>query len=289
VPAEAPAWATRLVGERAALIEAVRQQLARGDRAAATELAARVWRAWVLARDEAAGRAFLALVLGAPGPDTDPRARALVLYGDGLLAFRLGDLAASRARSEAALVLARQATDPEAEGLALLGISRVDLSEGLGEEARRHAAASHARVRDLDPAYGQAPLHLLAQATRLAGALDEAAPLFEESLALNRQLGDAGMVIVELHNLGHVELRRGQVDHAERCFAECDALAGDSDDPYDTALRLFNRASVAFARGHRPDAAALLAQARALLAHAQVDLAADDAREFDELGRRLGP
>src|SRR5262245_28317010 len=91
---------------------------------------------------------------------------------------------------------------------------------------------------------------MLAQAARLMGALDETATLFEESLALNRSIGDAGMVLAELHNLGHVELRRGKVDVAEKAFAEGYAAA-DPNDPYDGALTRFNQASVAFARRSR--------------------------------------
>ena len=248
----APDWAVRMASERDALVAAARRLVERGEHAAAMELAASCWRAWILARDDAGGRAFLALVLD-HGPGEASRERALALYGDGLLAFRRGELAASRARSAAALDAARTVGDREAEGLALLGLSRVDLSEGQSRAARSNAAAARALLRDLGPAYGQAPLHMLAQATRLVGTPDETAALFEESLELNRRLGDRGMVLVELHNLGHVELRRGDVEKAERCFVESAALAG-GDDPDDQAMHLFNRAAIAFARGDRPQA-----------------------------------
>src|SRR5204863_90469 len=82
------------------------------------EIAANLWRLWVLARDDAKGRAFLARILDLPERAEASRARALALYGDGLLAFRLGDLPGSRARSDAALETARAANDREAEGRA---------------------------------------------------------------------------------------------------------------------------------------------------------------------------
>lgn len=288
VPAEAPPWAERFAKDRESFAEAAIVLLTHGDRAAATELAANAWRLWVLARDDARGRAFLARILDRPDRAEPSRARALALYGDGLFAFRMGDLAGSRARGNAALEAARAANDREAEGLALLGLSRVELSEGRYEQSRELAAASRELLRDLEPGHRQAPLHMLAQATRFAGTPDEAAALFEESLALNRRLGDRGMVLVELHNLGHVELRRGNVDAAERHFVECDDLAGAADDPYDAAMRLFNEAAVAFARHDRTRAAASMERARAILTDANVTLAADDAHEFDELMRRLG-
>ena len=156
----------------------------------ANELAAKLWRVWVYARDNQGGREFLSLVLDRPAAAAT-RAHALALYSDGLLAFRMNDLAASHARNEAAVVEAHAVPDREAEGLALLGLSRSDLSAGDAAHAREHAAASRRLLLPLGAEWGQAPLHMLAQDARLTGALDEAATLFEESLALNRSLGDA--------------------------------------------------------------------------------------------------
>ena len=283
---DTPAWAERLVNDRRALVAAAACLARHGDHAAATELAANVWRVWVLARDEANGREFLAGVLDADGAGTPTRFRALALYGDGLLAFRLGVLGESRKRNEAALEAARISKDREAEGLALIGLSRVDLSDGRGAEAREHAAGARACLHEFE-GYGQVPLHLLAQAHRLMGALDEAAAFFEESLALNRKVGDSGMVVAELHNLGHVELRRGNVDRAERCFEESAALAGATDDPYGLALRALNDAAVALARRDTGRAKTKFEEARAILARNAITLASDDARELEDLERRL--
>jgi len=287
VPPDAPPGVEALAMERDAFADAATVLVEHGHRPAATELAANVWRLFVLAREDAKGRAFLAMVLDRPGPTDLSRDRALALYGDGLLAFRLGDLAASRARCEAALSAAGTAADGEAEGLSLLGLSRVELSEGRPAKAREHAAAARSLLRPLGEAFVQAPLHMLAQATRLTGSTDEAAALFAESLALNRRLCDRGMVLVELHNLGHVELRRGNVAAAERCFSECAALDAANDDPYDVALRLFNRAAVALARDDHARASRLLDEAQEVLARENVSLATDDAHEFDDLRRRL--
>lgn len=287
VTTETPAWAQFLVEERGGLTLASAWFLRHGEYASATELAANVWRVWVLACDEANGRTFLGGVLGAPGMSAPTRCRALALYGDGLLAFRLGALAESRARNEAALDCAQMAKDREAEGLAHLGLSRVDLSDGRGVEAREHAAAASRLLCSFGLAYGQAPLHMRAQAARLTRQMDEAVALFCASVELNRKIGDGGMVLVDLHNLGHVELRRGNIDRAELCFEESATLAGETDDAYDLALRTFNRASVAFARGATDRAKELLEQAEAILARGAVTLSADDAMEFDELARHI--
>ena len=133
---------------------------------------------------------------------------------------------------------------------------------------------------------GQAPLHLHAQSTRLLGAYDDAAALLTQSLDLNRRVGDEGMVVVELHNLGHVEIHRGNADAAERCFAECAELAGGGD-PYGDAMTHLNQAAVAFLRGERERAGELLALAESTLAEAGIDAAADDRFELDWLARNL--
>jgi len=292
VPADVPAWMNRLVSDRDAIAKAAVFFNDHGASGSAMELAANAWRVWIFVREDAQGRAFLASVLDRPAVAAT-RARALVLYGDGLFAFRLGDLTASRERNEAALQAARISNDREGEGLALLGLSRVDLSEGHYEQARKHAASSRTLLsiaNGFNASFGQAPLGMLAQATRFAGTLDETVSLFEENLALNRRLDDRGMVIADLHNLGHVEMRRGNVDVAERYFEESARLsseAGHNDDPYGQAMRLFNQATVAFARHNPERAATLLDGARSVLEKAKIELATDDQYEFDDLCRRM--
>jgi tetratricopeptide (TPR) repeat protein len=252
---------------------------------AAVELAANVWRLWMQARDIAGGRAFLALVLDG-GSRTPTRARALALYGDGLFAFWQGAREESRERNEEALEVARTVGDAEALALAHLGLSRVLLDDGEIERARSHAIQAREFARELEPSLGQAPLHLEAQAKRLAGSYDRAAALFEESLALNRRLGDEGMVAVELHNLGHVEIHRGNIDAAESYFAEC-ARLGSDDDPYGQAMTSLNQAAIAFGRQDHDRARELLASAEPLLRDSGTEPAADDRFEIDWLRARL--
>jgi hypothetical protein len=133
---------------------------------------------------------------------------------------------------------------------------------------------------------GQAPLHLHAQSTRLAGGYDEAAGLFAESLALNREIGDEGMVVVELHNLGHVEIHRGNAGVAERLFAELERLSS-ADDPYSAAMSCLNDAVIAYSRGEGARASALLDRAESTLLEARIPAAADDRFELDWLRERL--
>lgn len=286
VGSDAPSWVERLAPRREELVEAARFLAENGEEEAAAELAANVWRLWLLSGDVAGGRRLLAAALDV-GEGRPSRARALALYGDGALAFRAGAQSESQHRNEAALEAAHAVGDREAQALALVGLSRVAFRDG--DYARVRVLATEARelARDLDAAAGAAPLHMLAAGTRLAGDYDEAIELYTESLELNRRLGNSRLVGMELHNIGHVELHRGNVDAAERCFAEC-AEVRNPDDLYESAMTHLNNAALAFVRDDRERAAELLGRAQSQLDGAGIVLDPDDAFEVEWLHDRLG-
>jgi tetratricopeptide (TPR) repeat protein len=271
-----------LLAEQQAFAAAARFLVEQGDQENATELAANVWRLWMVSRDVDGGRTFLAPVLDV-GTAEPTRARALALYGDSLFAFWQGDSEGTRRRSEEALAAATAAGDAEALALAHLALSRVALGETDYRRARDLAVQAREHARGLAPALGQAPLHAHAQGTRMTGDYGRAAALFEESLALNRRIGDEGMIAVELHNLGHVELHRGNVDATERYFGEL-AQLGLGDDAYGRVLALLNEAALALARdGDAARPGELLAEIEAILAESATQLAPDDEFELEEL------
>lgn len=286
VGSDAPSWVERLAPRREELVEAARFLAENGEEEAAAELAANVWRLWLLSGDVAGGRRLLAAALDV-GEGRPSRARARALYGDGALAFRAGAQSESQHRNEAALEAAHAVGDREAQALALVGLSRVAFRDG--DYARVRVLATEARelARDLDAAAGAAPLHMLAAGTRLAGDYEEAIELYTESLELNRRLGNSRLVGMELHNIGHVELHRGNVDAAERCFAEC-AEVRNPDDLYESAMTHLNNAALAFVRDDRERAAELLGRAQSQLDGAGIVLDPDDAFEVEWLHDRLG-
>jgi tetratricopeptide (TPR) repeat protein len=266
-------------------VEAARFLAESGKEEAAAELAANVWRVWHLSGDLDGGRRLVATALDT-GQGRPSRARALALYGGGALAFRAGAQAESQERNEAALQAARAVGDREAEALALVGLSRVAFRDGDYDRVRSLAAEARELTRDLDSAAGAAPLHLLAAGTRLAGDYDEAVELYTESLELGRRLGDSRAVGMELHNIGHIELHRGNVDAAERCFAEC-AKVRNQEDPYEAAMTHLNQAALAVARGDHERAVELLRRTRSTLDGAGIVLDPDDAFEVDWLRDQL--
>ena len=245
------------------------------DDAAATEVAARAWRLWMAARDVSGGRRFLADVLDGRERQAT-RWRALALYGDGLLAYWAGDADGARTRNEEAFALAHELDDPEALLFAHIGLSRVAFEAGDAARSAELATAAHALVTD--DSQRQAPLHMQAQAARLAGDYDAAAALFAESLELNRRIDDPSMLPVDLHNLGSVEIHRGNGEAAERYFAQLPP----PDDAYGRALMRLNEAGVAYRKGDAERARELLAGVE------REQFASDDRAELEWLEAELG-
>jgi len=281
---DARTWVNRLRPERQ-LVDAARSFVENGRSGDAAELAANVWRLWQVTGDPAGGRELLAVALDVDRPEPS-RARALALYGDGLFAFRQGTQEDSRRRNEEALEVARAVGDAEAASLALVGLSRVAFREADYDRVRTLAEQARELVRDAGATSNIAPLHMLAAGTRLSGDLDGAVQLYEESLELNRKLGDSRMIAGELHNLGHVELHRGNIGAAQRAFAEADSLRS-GDDPYDLAMAQLNQAALAYERGDRSAAAERLRSCQSTLADAGIALDPDDAYEVAWLEERV--
>jgi tetratricopeptide (TPR) repeat protein len=277
--------AEEAVHERESYARAARVLLDRGDEEGAVEIAANAWRLWIVARDISGGRAFLAGILE-KGRKKPSRARSLALYGDALLAFRQGKIEESRQRSQAALDAALAVNDHEALTLAHLALSRVAFEDGDYARSLTLAVKSREFARNLDPAMGQAPLFLHAQSTRLSSDYERAAALFTQSLELNRKVNDQGMIMAELQNLGLVEIHRGNINAAERYFAESEKL-GSTDDPYGNAMTHLYRAAIEFVRGNKDKSHTLLQRAQSILKEAKIEAAPDDQFEIDWLRGKL--
>lgn len=100
-------------------------------------------------------------------------------------------------------------------------LARVAVREGELERVRQLADQAPTRARAAgDQCLERMPLHLQAVAARMAGILAEARERYEESIELNRSLGEERMVAAEHHNLGYVELHDGRPDRAVELFEE---------------------------------------------------------------------
>ena len=281
-------WVEKMDGERDRFAKAVAFFMANGNEDHAADLAARVWRLWVLARDEEGGRRMLAPALERE-PERQTKAMALALYGDSLLAFRLGNLSEARKAGQRAMSVAASVGDPEALVLANLALSRVDFDDGDFRQSQFHSREARRLARSLAPEYDQAPLSTEALATRMLGDYDRAASLFRESVELNRRIDNKQMVVAELSNLGFVDIHRDRVDDAERSFKESDRVYGAArlDDPYDQGMSLLANAMIAYRRNKVAEARALLSKAKSIFAKAGLEPGRDDKFEFDWLYQRL--
>ena len=202
------------------------------------------------------------------------------LYAEGLEAFRRGETERSEELNEESLALAREADDGPAIVNALIGLARVALRRGqlervheLAQEGRKLATA-----RGLTDSL-VLPLHLDAEATRMGGDLTRARELYEESLALNRRLGDGRMVAVEQANLSWVEINEGNLHAAETLLRG--SLEGAEGEPYLHAFALIGLARCAAERGDRDAADEQLREAEALLEQTGLVLDPADRPEYD--------
>jgi tetratricopeptide (TPR) repeat protein len=267
---------------------AIRSFADAGDGASALELAAGAWRIWFSRGEMEQGSAAIAVALDAPGAAGTSSARARVLYGDGLFAFRQGDEARSRRRNEEALAVARAASDPRGESEALTGLARLALRNGdygrvieLAGEGRRVARAAGDRKAETGP------LHLLAAGARLSGDYAGARDLYIESLELNRDLGNTRTVTTEMHNLGWIELHLGDADAAAGWFEQRDARQSDDEDAYGRAWHDMNWAAVSAARGELDDARTRFETGEAALLALGLALDPDDQFEVDWLREQI--
>ena len=280
-------WVEELDKKRGPFVRAVTFLMNNGQEDKAVELAARVWRLWILARDDGGGRRLLAKVLD-KGSRKPSKARALALYGDSLLAMRQGKTDESKKSSTEALKVAKKVGDSEALTLANLALSRVAFERGDYQESLSRAKDARRLARVLDPAFGQAPLFMEAQSYRMLGDYDRASSLFGQSVELNKRIGDKGMVIAELNNLGLVEIHRNNVHVAERLLVESEKISGTKgNNPYGEGMSFLNEAMVAFRKGEIPQARSLLLKAKSAFLRTKVELARDDKSELDWLDQEL--
>ena len=282
----------KMADERGSFTKAVAFLLRNGQEELATEMAANLWRLWALARDYGGGKKFLAPVVENRASKAT-RARALVLYGDSLFAFRLGNFPESKKASEAALRVAKSVGDREALALANIAVGRIFFEAGDYRGSLGRSRDARRLARGLGPEYQQAPLFLEASSRRMLGDYEEAASLFRQSVELNRRLEDRRledrrMVMAELNNLSFVEIHNDRADTAEKAFDESERMAPTpSDDFYGQGMILLFRGMVAYRRSDIQGARSLLSRSSANFKRSGVQPGNDDKSEIDWLARSL--
>lgn len=201
------------------------------------------------------------------------------LYRQGVEAFRHGENERSRELNERSLALARDEGDAAAAVNALIGLARLALRD---EDLERvHAFVGEAREAAEHERSLALPLHLDAEATRLGGDFAGARRLYEQSIELNRRLGDDYMVAAEESNLAWVEINEGNVDRAEELVLHS-LSTPFGEHPYGGPYATITLARCAAERGDRAQARKLLAEADERLAFAGLVLDPTDRIEYEK-------
>jgi tetratricopeptide (TPR) repeat protein len=246
--------------------------------------AAEHWREWFARGELDDGAARIEAALSGPGAEAPSIDRVRVLYGAHVFAFRRGQ--PSRDYAQQTLDLARELGDVRGESDGLTGLARAALRDGDYGAVARFAAEGVDKAREAgDRAAEGSPLHLQAAGLRLNGDYDRAREVYLESVALADQLGDEQRKQMEFHNLGWVELHRGDIHAAARMFAERDARSGI--DAYSDAWQSLNQAALALARGDREEGRRLFDSGKHQLSDLGATLDPDDQAELDWLTRQL--
>jgi len=168
-------------------------------------------------------------------------------------------------------VLASGAGDPDGRAKALVALASIrnlqasyDVGAALAQEART-ISESHGDRRGIAEALRRMAVNHLALGTSTPlldlQAIAHAESLWEEELALRRELGDRHGTAWALQNLGLPHLLRGDADAAAERFLEASSIFNDLGDRYGMAFTFINLGRAAVDQGDDLQAAARFGQA----------------------------
>ena len=218
------------------------------------------------------------------------RNRARALYDAGLLAFRQGDQARSRALNEESLRTAREVGDNAIAATALIGLSRNALREH-DYKTVKDLAEQAAQIREKlgDVAGRISAMHMVAAAARMEGDDSRAEQIYASTLATYRASGDQRRAAGEVFNLGFIYLHQGHVAKAlEQFKAALEEYRTIKGEP-GIAYCLTGFAAVAAVENQPSRAAQLYGAAGAALKRLGITLDPDDQLDWDrytEIARR---
>jgi predicted ATPase len=310
--AEQPTWLERLTDENPNLRAALAWSAERGELEPGLRIAGALVRFWSARGLMTEGKRWLDRALDRV-EDVDPAVRAKALFAAGYAALGLGDFTDARERFEACLALASDLDDRRLHGAALAQLAWVAMADGRGDEARALADASLRLARPAnDHVTASGALNVLGELAWRDGN-GKAIELYEEGLALRRELGDDRLVANSLLLLGRaeqseerfeeaLELARGLGDTWSTSVAlvylgrarrdgdlleEALQIARDRGDKRLSAEALQALAAVELNRGEAAQAARLRGAAQALLEEVGAELSPPELALDDELLPRL--
>jgi predicted ATPase/DNA-binding SARP family transcriptional activator len=228
------------------------------------KLASSLWWAWYVCGNAREAREWLDAALAHADAAEPTAARMQALLGLSFLTLFLGNYAAARKLYEEVLALASALDDPIAIGWARYGLGRVDWFQGDGArsiEQYEHSLALFRREKDLNgTAWASARL---GEALWHQGDGARSIEQYEQSLALLRSAGDSWSMAAVLGMASMFGFRRDQ-PRAAALYQECLALCRELGDKRGLLGVLLSMGNAAWLQGDYQQALALLEERLAL-------------------------
>jgi predicted ATPase/DNA-binding SARP family transcriptional activator/DNA-binding CsgD family transcriptional regulator len=262
-PQQVP-WAARLETEHDDLRAALSWVLDREEGELGLRFGGALWRFWFTRGYLGEGVRWLEEVL-AGGDRAATLVRVRALEGMGILTQARGDTERAEATYEEMLELSRELGDMDHVATALNSLGSLAIAQGENERARTLLEENIAVLRGLDERSTATTLkrhHVLnllgALALHEEGEPARAAALWEESLALAREVGDVDRIGTNQMILGFAAVVQGDYERARTVCEEALTLAGEGD----SGVRFFvpealvNRGLAELAQGQHKRASA---------------------------------
>jgi tetratricopeptide (TPR) repeat protein len=255
-------WLQRLEAEHDNMRAALGWALRRGETEQVLRLGGALWWFWFVRGHYSEGRRWLEEALAMDGPGS-LEARAMALAGVGALAYEQDELErAEEACDEGLELLAHETTEQsEARLYLLLSLGHVALSSEDHTRATELFEESLALSREMGHGLGLAgSVMSLATVSYEQGDAQRATELFEESMDLFRERGDKLGLAWCLINLGLVVSSQGDPGQAAKLTEEGIALLRDLGAVADAAIGLCNLGWMALRQNDLGRAAALFVE-----------------------------
>jgi tetratricopeptide (TPR) repeat protein len=196
----------------------------------------------------------------------------------GNVAYDRGDYTTARFVYGQSLALFRETGNYPGTNISLHKLIKVAIQQGNHAEARALSDQGAALARQNgDPGL----LIMAGELARQTGECDRAAGLYQEALTLYRNQDNRPGTVMALHNLGHAELRLGQVLSARARFVEGLRLAEVGGGRRSVAQCVAGLGAAEVAGGRPERAARLLGAAGARLGGSGTDLDEVDQAEWE--------